>query len=167
MMIAALVAVIWSIRSINQHGLNPQIASAVGANRTAKLATRVDLCESRVQDLKTASGIELYENGLNWFMKKKSVEKKLDPIAVEKWFGKNCSVFAENLRPIALKETEAAKPVLIFGFVHGVTETLKEAPAGEYIWRQISFHSRQLTDALTQLNELREAGPHGRATPID
>lgn len=166
-MSVSLAAVVYAIYSLKQHGLNPRMAAAIGVAGPVSTPTRIDLCESRVQHLKTASGVELFENGFNWFIKKGSVQKKLDPVAVEKWFGRNCAVYAENLRPNALKESEAAEPVLIFGFVHGATEILRETAAGEFIWRQFSFRSDQLDKALRQLPELREADPHGRANPTD
>lgn len=168
MMSLSFLAVIFIIRRTQEKGLPPAIvAPIVGEeSRVAKIAPthqRVDLCENRVRSLKTSNGLEVFENGLNWFSRKNSAEKKLDPVSVERWFGKNCSVFVEDLRPAASKDVEAATPVLILDFIQGAPAEVKRISTGEFIWKQISFHSKQFEEALVQLAELQEASPNGRA----
>lgn len=162
MMCVSFAAVLWVRHTLKIHGLNKGFATAVGV---APASPRVDLCQTRVTRVRTASGVEVFENGLAWTMKKNSNEKKLDPISVEKWFGANCSVLVDDLRQIGSNETQAAKPVATFEFLHGGTESIKQLPSGQFLWKKIAFHSQQLVDALRDLSMLREAGPHGRPRP--
>jgi hypothetical protein len=157
MMVLSLGAILWVMA--NMQKAVPPIAKVMGhETRPAKVQrARVDLCETRVQGLKTASGVEFFENGLNWYVKTNSNEKKLDNIEVEKWFGRNCSVYADDLRPVASNDLQAAKPILTFNFIQGGSEAVKKTAAGDFVWRKIIFHSSQLEKGLEQLAELKEA----------
>jgi hypothetical protein len=167
-LVVSFVVVCLAMYSINHKGINPNIAGVFtdDGTRTAKvLPKRVDLCATRVKSLKTAQGVELAESGMTWVKKKGGVETKLDPVEVEKWFGHNCSPKIEDLRPVASTELQAATPILTLNFIQGASETIRKSPSGSYIWKQISFHSQQLDNALNDLLNLREAGPEGTAKP--
>lgn len=162
MMALSLAAVLWVRHNLKERRLINNLASAVGV---APVSGRVDLCQTRVTRVKTASGVELYENGMKWMMKKNAVERQLDPISVEKWFGANCSVLADSFRPVALKESEAAWTVVTFEFLHGATQAVKQTASGHFIWGARAFRSEQLATAIGELPEIREAGPSGRPQP--
>jgi hypothetical protein len=167
-LIFSFVLVCLTIYSINHKGLSPNVAGIFTGEvqRTAKLLPkRVDLCETRVKSLKTAQGVELSEKGMTWVKKVGNNETKLDPVEVEKWFGYNCSPQIEDLRPVASNEIQAAAPILTLNFIQGASETILRSPSGNYIWKQISFRSEQLDDALNALINIREAGPEGTARP--
>lgn len=158
--------VVWAMYSIRHHGLGNRATSVLtGPSAVDNAPKRISLCETRVKALKAAGGIEIYENGMSWFRKDGKSETKLDPVEVEKWFGHNCTVTAEDLRPVASKEAEAATPVLVFEFVQGAPETVKKTAAGNFIWKQSLFRSQQLEAAMKTLGEIRSAGPDGRALP--
>jgi len=161
--------VVWSMYSIRNHGLGSGVNEVLTGDRTAKVqSSRVEICETRVKGLKTSAGTEFYENGMSWFKKSsESHETKLDPVDVEKWFGHNCSLATEDLRPVASNESAGALPVLTLNFIQGGPESVRQTPSGMFIWKQFSFRSPQLEGALKDLKNLREAGPAGRANPSE
>ena len=108
----------------------------------------------------------MFEDGMKWMMKKNGNERNLDPVPVEKWFGANCSVLADDLRPVASNEREAAMPVLMFDFVHGGSQAVKQTAVrpihlGE---NRVPLSSSWPT-RLAGLPRIREAGPSGRPEP--
>ena len=167
-LILSFAVVVMTMYSVQHHGLGPNVSAVLTGERTAKvLPKRVDLCETRVKSLKTSHGVELFERAMTWTKKDAGKETKLDPVEVEKWLGHNCSPTVENLRPVASKEIQAAAPVLILDFIQGAPETIRQTTSGDYIWKQISFHSTQLESAIKELTNIREAGPKGRARPSE
>lgn len=168
---ASLGLVVWAMYSIRNHGLGQNVSTVLAGQRVARVQTsKVEICETRVKALKTSSGTRYYENGMSWFKKSDAPgapETRLDPVDVEKWFGHNCSLATEDLRPVASNETQAATPILTLNFIEGNPESVRETPSGTFIWKQFSFKSPQLKSALKDLGNLREAGPAGRANPTD
>jgi hypothetical protein len=159
---AAFGLAVWTIQSLNQKGLSPQLAAAIGAIPTVN--SQVNLCETRVQGLKTADGTDLHEEGFSWVMNGIQ-HRQLDPVAVEKWFGYNCTVAAQDLRPVAKEDLEAANTVLQVSFIQGGVQFLKQTANGLFIWKKSAFRSSQLDKAIHQLSFLGEAAPDGRTRP--
>lgn len=140
-MCLSLVGVMWIMHSLQTKGLGLGFSSVVGFARAAKVLEhpRVDLCGNRVHSLRIPGG-----------------KQPLQPMALETWLRRNCSIVAEDLRQVALNDMKAAEPVLTMDFIEGGTDTIKQTPTGRFVWKQISFHSLQLEQAIKQLANLHQ-----------
>lgn len=136
-MFLGLIATIVAIRNLNQF----KAADAPVA--------KVNLCPTRVTAITTASGVSVMQEGMAWFRKNDGRMEELDPIAVEKWFGRHCMVSAE--RAAAGAETQ---PLATIAFVSGPEQTLFSAGSNAFQWMDQIFHSQELTEALKSLEEI-------------
>lgn len=159
-MIAAFSCSVYLIYDIKKNGVRGPLADALITNPTPKQF--VNLCETRVKSIRLSSGIELFERGFDWRLKTSEGERIVDPIQVEKWFGRNCYVRTPSIRATTDVEMASAAPKAIFDFVQGGTQTLHAIATGEFVWGRQAFRAPQLEEALTQLQSIKEAGPAGR-----
>ena len=79
--------------------------------------------------------------------------RELDFIAVEKWFGRNCSVRAE-ITQVDGATLANFKPVIFVKFIDEKVEALGRNEGGTYIWQGKAFKSAELDQALTELGQL-------------
>jgi len=133
-MFASLVAVLFSIWKLNQFG--PEDLTMV-------------LCPTRVSSIATADGQGIVQEGMKWYRRKNGNLEELDPVAVEKWFAKNCRI---NIEPH--KKAEAAGVVFVASFVNGPPETLYMAGEGLFRWKDKTFKSKHLEDAMSSMKDL-------------
>lgn len=115
------------------------------------------LCPTRVTWIETTSGMRVQQDDMRWTRVIADHHDELNTIAVEKWFGRNCSLKA-------LKTTggEGFTPILKVGYVSGETATLERAPTGEYLWQGEKYISDGLDGALRTLAELPVGTPAGQ-----
>lgn len=114
-------------------------------------------CDTRVKSLKTRNGHVISQRGLKWY-REAPVEKELDSLAVEKWFGSNCKL------PITATVDAGAgsanlPPLLSVDFVRGASEHFRSSN-GTIVWKGKTFASPELESAIQQLEQLPEARKH-------
>ena len=133
------------------------IATVIGIrqlDRTKKAAAVdeakiVNLCPTRVSAVKLMDGTLIAQEKMSWFRSKGGQSEELDPIAVEKWFGRNCRV-----EIAAEAATDAGPPAVEFQFVSGQPETIFSTGNGLYMWQSRVFRSPALETALNELQQL-------------
>lgn len=136
LMFCGLVGAITAIRSLNQFKDNAM--------------ARINLCPTRITVITTADGVSVVQEGMTWFRKISGRMEELDPIAVEKWFGRHCVVDAE---PTSTPGTTSA-PVATIAFVSGPEQILFDVGNGVFKWMGQEFTSAELTAALQSLTEI-------------
>ncbi len=110
----------------------------------------INLCPTRVTAISQNSGTTVVQDGLAWFRKINGGMEELDPIAVEKWFGRNCKVKVEFEKDAAV----SGAPVATLAFVSGPPQVLIVSAAGIYSWMGQAFRSQELEGALKDLKDL-------------
>lgn len=107
------------------------------------------LCPTRVSAINTADGKGIVQEGMRWYRRNNGNLEELDPVAVEKWFGKHCKVAIE---PVA--KADSTGVLFVVNFVSGPPETLYMAGEGLFRWQNRTFKSVQLEEALNSLKDL-------------
>jgi hypothetical protein len=143
MMALALGAVLFIMRRLNQ---TP--SSWMSGHKTSA-STVIQLCPTRVTRLE-AGDLVLFEKDMTWYRQGEgSSARRLDPVAVEKWFSQNCTLNATRVSPSA----DVHNALKVF-FVSREPEMLLRSAGGEYEWMGISFSSGQMDEALNALPNL-------------
>lgn len=158
MMLVALVAIVLTQRSLEHRGLGPQAAAVFGLSspmpengvRHARLISKLMWCETRVVELEMPGRFRLYETGSRWFIERSGHSQEVNAMAVEKWFGRHCSLNVEVAAPASTEPS----PGLIVRFVNGKDETFEHTGTGIYRWMNRDFKSPELEAALGYLTEL-------------
>jgi hypothetical protein len=155
MMILTFVMVVMTMRSLQstKPTASPLATMILGSGEEQKIV----LCTTRVTSLETSSGLRVHESGMKWTRTSAGTEQELDPIAVEKWLSRNCSVVGKKVEP-----GQNFEPILKLGLVTGESKVLARAGTGEYLWDGLTFISSTLDQALTELTELPASTPHGQ-----
>ncbi len=107
------------------------------------------LCPTRVSAIHTAEGKGIVQDGMRWYRRNNGNLEELDPVAVEKWFGKHCKV---EIEPVKMADSSGVLAVV--NFISGPPETLYIAGDGLFRWKNRTFKSQQLQDAFNSLNNL-------------
>ena len=107
------------------------------------------LCPTRVTAISTADGGGIVQEKMNWYRKVNGNLEELDPIAVEKWFGKYCKLEIEPQ-----KKVEPGSVAFVVSFVNGNPETLYNAGEGTFRWGDRTFKSKKLEEAIASLKQL-------------
>lgn len=107
------------------------------------------LCPTRVSAINTADGKGIVQDGMRWYRRNNGNLEELDPVAVEKWFGKNCKVAIE---PVS--KAESTGVLFVVNFISGPPETLYVAGDGLFRWQNRTFKSQQLEEAMNSLKDL-------------
>lgn len=155
MMILTFAVVVMAMRNLQstKPTASPLAKLIMGTGDSEKFV----LCPTRVTALETPAGLHVRETGMKWTRSAGGPEEELDPIAVEKWFGRNCSVSGKKS-----ESGEGFTPVLKLSLVNGETKTLARAGSGEYLWNGIRFVSTALDQALRDLSEIPARAPNGQ-----
>lgn len=149
MMVVALAVVLVVMNRLNRGPASPM-------SRKASLATTVNICPTRITRLDTGK-VSVFEEGLTWFRHTQGDgQQALDPVAVEKWFSRNCVLPAKRVSASADVHT-----ALRISFVSGEPRTLLQSASGEYEWMGLSFSSQQMEHALEELLSLPPAPKSG------
>lgn len=151
MMSIGLVLCILAIRNLNQtsrSGGGNSLTAALTGERTAKVAQAISICPTRVARLE-AGKVSIFQEGMSWYRATPARKEKLDDVAVEKWFSRNCSV--SGTRVSSPSQVDTALKIF---FVSGMPRTLLRSAGGEYEWMGLPFRSNQMDDALKELTEL-------------
>lgn len=149
-MCVTLVGIVMIMRELNQ----PRMAGQ--QNKIAKFFNKftggdefgINLCPTRVTKIETTK-VSVFQEGMQWFRTTPSLKEMLDPVAVEKWFSRNCS--------IPIKKTNASADVHTAAklhFVAGEPLTLLKSASGEFEWMGQPFQSPQMDKALEELTDL-------------
>ncbi len=152
MMIGSLVAVIWTIRTINERGIGRAGSFFVKTENPGEVD--VQLCPTRVKAVRQAGNVSVVERAMEWFREDSDKPRKLNPVAVEKWFGENCKVKGKISTPSTLA---GFQPAATFEYVSGAPEILLANPAGVFLWQGLMFESEELSRALQGLPALPPA----------
>ncbi len=155
MMILTFVMVVIAMRSLQstKPTASPLATMILGSNEEQNIV----LCPTRVTSLEMASGMRVQEASMKWTRTSEGTEQELDPIAVEKWLSRNCSVVGKKA-----DRSQGFEPILKLGLVTGESKVLARASTGEYLWDGMTFISSALDQALTELAELPANIPHGQ-----
>lgn len=148
MMALSLASVMYVMHWLNRTPRAP--------DRTAAIVTQVNLCPTRITRVETGQ-VTLFEEKMQWYRQEvanSAAPERLDPVAVEKWFSRHCTLTGKRVSASANVATAAT-----VSFVSGEPLKLLRSLSqlGEYEWQGLSFQSAQLTDALHELNELPKA----------
>jgi hypothetical protein len=136
-LILAFAGSVYAIRNLDQ-------------TRKSQRGASVNLCPTRVKEISVAGGMKLVQDGMAWYRKAGGRMEELDPIAVEKWFGRHCVVAADA----AETPTGAGAELATLAFVSGPPQVLFGTSAGVFTWMNQAFTSAELADALKSLSEL-------------
>lgn len=149
MMSIGLVLVILTIR-----GLNRVKKGGEPASRVASMIQGVNICPTRVTRLETPK-VQIFQEGMDWYRDSAKQRKvRLDDVAVEKWFSRNCTMTGQKAQSPS-KVREALK----LYFVNGEPRSLLKSAGGEYEWMGLPFRSFQMDDALKELLQLPTKEP--------
>lgn len=107
------------------------------------------LCPTRVSAINTVDGKGIVQEGMRWYRRNNGNLEELDPVAVEKWFGKHCKV---GIEPV--QKADSTGVLFVVNFISGPPETLYMAGDGLFRWKNRTFKSQQLQDALNSLKDL-------------
>lgn len=107
------------------------------------------LCPTRVSAINTADGKGIVQEGMRWYRRNNGNLEELDPVAVEKWFGRHCKI---GIEPV--QKAESTGVLFVVNFISGPPETLYMAGDGLFRWQNRTFKSQQLEDALRTLQDL-------------
>jgi hypothetical protein len=138
-MSVGFVGAVHVIRTYNQFGPGKTFAT-----------TSVNLCPTRVKEISIVNGMSLVQDKMAWYRKHNGQLEELDPIAVEKWFGRHCVVAADP----AETPTGSGEQVATIGFITGSPQILFTTNAGIFTWMNQPFTSLELQEALKALPEL-------------
>ena len=142
MMIVALIAVLGIMRYLDG-------SARPGIPKPPSLSTTIELCPTRVTRLH-AGKLTIFEEGMQWFRQNEgSTRERLDPVAVEKWFSRHCSMEATKVSASA----DVHEALKVF-FVTGEPQVLLESASGEFEWMHQPFKATQMATALKELLEL-------------
>lgn len=158
-----LLGVIYVMMNLKKEGLSNKTAQVLGVQDESKpsesstAAQNLSWCRTRVKSLLAApQGPQVVQEGLKWFRQsQKSAE--LDTVAVEKWFGQNCSLKIEPLETPA--EASGFAPALVIGFIKGPNGQFERSTQGIYRWGKKLFRSTQLDAAIQGLKFLPPVQP--------
>jgi hypothetical protein len=137
-MVCALIVTIFIIRKLDR------------TSPSADPSATINLCPTRVTAIAQSEGTTVVQDGLAWFRKVNGGMEELDPIAVEKWFGRNCRVKAD----FAEGAPTSGAPVATVAFVSGPPQVLLVTGEGIYSWMGRAFRSTELQEALKDLKAL-------------
>ncbi|NJL25885.1 MAG: hypothetical protein HC902_12430 [Calothrix sp. SM1_5_4] len=121
--------------------------------------TQVNLCPTRVSRIETDAGVSIFQEGMAWYRTLSSdggSKRELDPISVEKWFARYCSIPFEKADPFA-----TVSRTLKFSYVRGEPQTLLKSAGGDYEWQGLPFRSSALDKGLSEFEELPAVSPPG------
>lgn len=127
-----------------------------------RAANAVQLCPTRVSSVSVIGRAAVFQEDLKWYRAQAGGREELNPIEVEKWFSKYCTVTAE---PVQAPSGEAT-PVMTVAYVAGLPITLKQSGDGIFSWGDVHFRSAKLDEAIQALTSLpaKKPGPgHGPA----
>ena len=110
----------------------------------------INLCPTRVTAISEHEGASIVQEGLTWYRKVNGGLEELDPIAVEKWFGRNCRIQAE----FDANGATAGTPLATVAFVSGPPQVLLVTGDGMFSWMGRAFRSEELKEALKGLSDL-------------
>lgn len=158
MMCVTLAAVLWAMYFLNR-SRKQRYYVPPGAHVVYRVgdADTIVICPTRVTSLETADGQRVVEEHMKWMRESAGSRQELNAIAVEKWFGSNCSV---KIRPG--DSGSDFKPVLHLTLVDGQKETLEVGNNGDFRLNGREFVSPQLTEALRKLPSLPAAPKPGQ-----
>lgn len=139
--------VIYAIWYLNFRGLPPGAQQLIGLDAAAK----VTLCQTRVKALAFGDQGQVFEENMTW--KKSPGFEILNQLAMEKWFGKYCTVGAT-----AADNPEGSAPIeLLWRFVNGRQQVLEIWPEQQvYRFLGTTFRSPELTAGLAELAQLAD-----------
>jgi hypothetical protein len=139
-MVVILAAVLWSMRRLN-HGGFPDRGSE----------TALNLCPSRIAWMESATDGAHIEQRQNRWMRTlpNSESAELDPIAVEKWLSRFCSVAIQGIT-----DNASLEPALTVGYVAQSPTVVLRTKSGTYQAFGKSFQSGDLDEVLHKLPEL-------------
>ncbi|MGE4131910.1 MAG: hypothetical protein AB7F86_09740 [Bdellovibrionales bacterium] len=124
---------------------------AIQRLRVTDKAEKANLCPTRVTWLKTADGVVVAQDGLNWIRKENGQAVELDPIATEKWFSQHCRLTVEAKTPVPESKAEI---FLTLSYVAGPPVHLRKTDDEVYIWKDLFFRSSQVPEAIEALKTL-------------
>jgi hypothetical protein len=151
--ILGLGLVLYTMYSLNKTGLPGGIRTAL--NLSGQASGSLSWCDTRVAGLIRPNSFRLTQEGNSWMVEKSSKEA-ISFLAVEKWFGEFCKV---AISPLNVNEIAAAsfQPQLFVKFIKGPVQILAATADGIYQWKGQFFRSKELDQALNQLEELSKA----------
>jgi hypothetical protein len=154
-MAMALVAVLFVMRRLNQTPGTMGLHYFGGASRGAKTVA-INLCPTRVVRVEFGQQV-IFEDKMKWYrapLSDPSARELLDPVAVEKWFSRNCTFVADKADPSA--DVHTAMKV---SFVSGEPQILLQSAGGDYEWMGHPFHADAMDRGLKDLAELPASNP--------
>ncbi|MBX3020653.1 MAG: hypothetical protein KF799_03165 [Bdellovibrionales bacterium] len=148
MMVVALAGIIMVMRELNAPqypGKKTVLARWFGPDENV---AGVNLCPTRVTRLETGK-VAVFQEGMEWYRTTDAHKEHLDPVAVEKWFSRNCAQQGEKTSASA-----DVKEALKVHFVSGEPQVLLKSASGEFEWMGKPFRSVQMDTAVEELSQL-------------
>lgn len=140
--------VVYLIWYLNYRGLPEGAQSLMGLEGGHK----VTLCKTRVNAIQFGDSGRIFEENMTWKVAPEAAQ--LNQLAMEKWFGKYCTVTADPLSP---EEQPDGSPgtEIVWSFVDGANESLEIWPDQKvFSFAGAQFKSAELAAALAELAQL-------------
>ncbi len=161
---------LYVIFQMKNSGLPPSVLAILGFSSPTlgqgggKSTSQLTWCETRVQSIEKPQSFKIYQSELKWFVSHMEhsgalqasnllgAPRKIDFLAMEKWFGKHCSL---RMTPVLEGHREKNfRTALIVHFIKGTPERLLRQGPNIYGWRGQVFRSPQLKLALNELAKI-------------
>lgn len=137
---------------LNNRGLPAPLLSFFGITSSHHSTQHIDWCQTRVEAIIRPQKFKLQQEGRIWQIEADTA-RVADFVSVEKWFGRNCRLKVTNLESVKVEQSQVS-PELFVKFIDGQVEVLKRLAAGVYEWKGQIFSSKQMDQALTELETL-------------
>jgi len=151
-LILGLFLVSYTMYSLSNDGLPQSVTSAFGIKNN-KSNDYLTWCDTRAKTVIVDDSISLFQDGKNWLVKIGNQEKRIDTIAMEKWFSNYCRL---NVKFIKESPKQAVySNQLGIQFVNGVNASFqKSSQFNLYKWQTKFFESKNLEKAIKDLKQL-------------
>ncbi len=150
-LILGLFLVGYTMYSLNHDGLPQSVTSIFGMKN--KSNDYLTWCDTRAEKVIIDDSVSLFQKGKSWHVKVGAQEKRVDTIAMEKWFSNYCRLnvkFLKNRPKQAIYSNQ-----LGIQFVNGVEASFKKSSKfNVYKWQTKYFESKNLENAIKDLKKL-------------
>ena len=162
-LILTLGLVFYTILQINRKGLPGTVWNVLGVSpphhQANSIPRKLTWCETRVRSMENSKGFRIYQDDqekFKWFSSTQaSPPQEIELLAIEKWFGKHCSLQIESVNQEVIDQG-GFKTALVIEFIKGTAERLLKNDPNIYSWKGQVFRSPQLDIALSELESFEK-----------
>ena len=151
-LILGLFLVGYTMYSLSHDGL-PQSVTSIFGVESKKSNDYLTWCDTRAKTVILNDSISLFQKGKSWHAKVGVQEKRIDAIAMEKWFSNYCRLNVKFLKNRPQKLVYSNQ--LGIQFVNGAQASFqKSSKLNIFKWQTKYFESQNLEKAIKDLKQL-------------